>query len=252
MKIIQTQNWETVPDHPNLIRPVSQRKAKEVFSELEEALREADLYPEDYFLIDSDFRDENAEFPDARDVICYAQWGGNEGIYLEVELVIFDEESKVYRRKTFATGKTLAEDSASFDRMQYIAGYIYKLFTGGRQTPARYILVENGEQNKQTLLTRVAREYREYLLTNLVHKQRQLDEITNQIALRSTIVHELPKCLLPEDKVKELIGSENVLNLLAKICEPIIEWDADSINEMISSCDSFHNELERMAKKHGA
>ena len=251
MKIIQTQNWETVPDHPNLVRPVSQRKAKEVFKELEEALRDAELYPNEYFLIDRDFDDEKAEFPVIHDVICYAQWGGNEGIYLEVELVIFDENSKTYRRKNFATGKTLAEDSASFDRMQYIAGYIYKLFAGGHQTPARYVLVENEEKNRETLLTRVAREYREYLLTNLVHKQLELDEVTEQIALRSAIVHELPKCLLPEDKVKELIKSENALDLLAKICEPIIDWDADSINEMVSSCDSFHNEIERMAKRHG-
>ena len=252
MKIIQTQNWETVPEHPNLVRPVSQRKAKEVFSELEEALREADLYPDEYFLIDNDFRDENTEFPNVRDIICYAQWGGNEGIYLEVELIIFDESSKTYRRKCFATGKTLAEDSASFDRMQYIAGYIYKLFAGEHQTPARYVLVENEEKNRELLLTRVAREYREYLLTNLVHKQMELDEVTDQIALRSAIVHELPKCLLPEDKVKELMESENILDLLAKICAEIVEWDADSINEMVSSCDSFHNELERMAKKHGA
>ena len=127
MKIIQTQNWETVPDHPNLIRPVSQRKAKEVFKELEEALRDAELYPDEYFLLDRDFDDEKAEFPIVRDIICYAQWGGNEGIYLEVELVIFDENSKTYRRKNFATGKTLAEDSASFDRMQYIAGYTRQL-----------------------------------------------------------------------------------------------------------------------------
>ena len=251
MKIIQTQNWETVPDHPNLIRPVSQRKAKEVFKELEEALRDAELYPDEYFLLDREFDDENAEFPVARDIVCYAQWGGNEGIYLEVELLVFDENSKAYRRKNFVTGKTLAEDTASFDRMQYIAGYVYKLFAGEHQTPARYVLVENEKKNLETLFTRVAREYREYLLTNLVHKQMVLDDVTDQIALRSAIVHELPKCLLPEDKVKELIESENALDLLAKICAEIVEWDADSINEMVSSCDSFHNELERMAKKHG-
>ena len=251
MKIIQTQNWETVPEHPNLVRPVSQRKAKEVFRELEDALRDAELYPDEYFLLDREFDDENAEFPVARDIVCYAQWGGSEGIYLEVEMLVFDENSKTYRRKNFATGKTLAEDTASFDRMQYIAGYVYKLFAGEHQTPARYVLVENEKKNRETLLTRVAREYHEYLLANLVHKQMELDEVTDQIALRIAIVHELPKCLLPEDKVKELIESENALDLLAIICVDIVEWDADSINEMVSSCDSFHNELERMAKKHG-
>lgn len=248
-KIIATQNWEIVPDKPGLIQVVSQRKAVEVFHDLEDALRAADLYPDDYFNLDSDFADENVDFPEIRDIYSYAQWGTNEGIYLEVELIVYDAATHRSERKHFATGKTLAEDSASYDRMQYIAGYIYKLITGDAQTAARYILVGKEESKLRALYSKVHAEYREYLLQNLVHKQRDLADVAQGIGLRSMIIHELPKCILPEDKQEELLQSENALDLLTKICEPVLVPDAFEINDMISSCDSFAAELERRAKE---
>lgn len=248
MKIIDTQNWESVPEKPGLIRVVSQRKAVEVFRELEEELRNADLYPDEYLLLDSDFDDEKIDFPEMRDLYCYAQWGNSEGIYLDVELIVYDRENNCCKRKHFATGKTLAEDSASFDRMQYIAGYIYRLFTGDLQTSARYIFVGKAEKNEQALQAKIHAEYREYLLRNLVHKQIDLTEAAQGIGLRSMIVHELPKCSLPEDKLEELLQSDNALDLLTKICEPFLDPDSFEINDMISSCDSFAAELGKRAK----
>lgn len=249
MKIIETQNWEAIPEKPHFVRVVSQRKAMEVFRELEAALRAADLYPDEYFLIDHDYEDETKDFPVLRDILCYAQWGGNEGIYLEVELVVYDKEKNACRRKNFATGKTLAEDSASYDRMQYIAGYIYKLFMGEHQTPMRYMVVEKNQRNPDTLMRKIRTEYREYLMTNFVHKQAEVTEVCREIGLRSLIVHELPSCILPEDKLDELFSCENALDLLTKICEPVLEPDAFEINDMISSCDSFGKELERRRDK---
>lgn len=249
MKIIKTQNWEPVPGKPGLIRVASKRKAVEVFHELEDILRSSGLYPDEYLLLDSDFCDVEVDFPEIRDLCCYAQWGVSEGIYLQVELVIYDNENNCCGRKHFAIGKTLAEDSASYDRMQYIAGYIYKLFTGCNQTPARYALVKNAEKDRHTLHTKIHQEYREYLLNNLVHKQSELTEVSAEIGLRSMIVHEIPKCSLPEEKLEELLQSDNALDLLTKICEPILQADAFEINDMISSCDSFAAELERRTVK---
>lgn len=248
MKIIATQNWKPVPDKPGLIELVSRRKAVEVFHDLEDALRNADLYPDEYFLLDNEFRNEKIDFPEISDLTCFAQWGNSEGIYLDVELIVYDRENNCCKRKHFATGKTLAEDSASFDRMQYIAGYIYRLFTGDLQTSARYIFVGKAEKNEQALQAKIHAEYREYLLRNLVHKQIDLTEAAQGIGLRSMIVHELPKCSLSEDKLEELLQSENALDLLTKICEPVLEHDSFEINDMISSCDSFAAELGRRAK----
>lgn len=83
MKEIETRIWEPVPEKPGMVRIVSRRKALDVFHDLEEALREADLYPDDYLLIGSEFDNENAEMPEMSDLICYAQWGNNEGICVD-------------------------------------------------------------------------------------------------------------------------------------------------------------------------
>ena len=56
-------------------------------------------------------------------VVAYANWGSSEGIYVDVDLIGDDEVLH------FATGKTLSASSEAFDRMQYIAGVIYKMFT---------------------------------------------------------------------------------------------------------------------------
>ena len=249
MKEIETRIWEPVPEKPGMVRIVSRRKALDVFHDLEEALREADLYPDDYLLIGSEFDNENAEMPEMSDLICYAQWGNNEGIYLEVIIVTLDKEKNCYVRKSFATGKTLADDSASYDRMQYIAGYIYKLFFGSHQQSPRYVMIRNETKDKETLLRKIREEYREYLMTNFVHKQMETDEVTDEVGLRSLIVHELPKCLIPEGKIDELLSCENALDLLTKLCKPVLEPTAFEINDMISSCDSIAGELERRSSK---
>jgi hypothetical protein len=61
--------------------------------------------------------------------MCYAQWGGSEGVYLEVDFLAWDENEHLYKQINFATGKTLGETNEDFDRMQYIAGCIYRAFT---------------------------------------------------------------------------------------------------------------------------
>ena len=65
------------------------------------------------------------------------------------------------------------------------------------------------------------------------------------IGLRAMILAELPQCTVPPDKLKELMDSENALELLTKICEPVCEPNKFEINDLISSCDSFVKELER-------
>lgn len=249
MKEIETCIWEEISENPGRVKLVSRRKALDVFHDLEEALREADLYPDEYFLIGSEFDNEKADMPEMSDLICYAQWGNNEGIYLEVVIVTLDKAKNCYVRKSFATGKTLAEDSASYDRMQYIAGYIYKLFFGSHQQSPRYLLIRNEKADRETLMSKIHEEYREYLMTNFVHRNEDYDAIAEEVGLRSLIVHELPKCLIPEGKIEELLSCENALDLLTKLCKPVLEPTAFEINDMISSCDSIAGELERRSSK---
>ena len=193
METIDMKIYEPVPGKKGLVREVGPRKAKDVFHELEERLRQLGLYPDEYFVLSSPYDDKGALFPETVTMHCYANWGDSEGIYLDVDLIAV-EDGKLVRRN-FATGKSLAEDGDSFDRLQYSN--------------------ERGE------------------------------EYGMAIGLRAMILAELPQCTLPPDKLKELMDSENALELLTKICEPVCEPNKFEINDLISSCDSFTKELER-------
>lgn len=146
MSIIETEIWEPHPENKGCLRYVGQRKAGDVFNELTEYLKKEEIYPDEYFLLNHSIEND-ALLPHVEDVICYAQWGGSEGVYIEVEFVVLQTTTNSYERINFATGKTLGETDVDFDRMQYIAGRIYKAFTNEGQNYRNipvYILEENG------------------------------------------------------------------------------------------------------------
>lgn len=240
MRKIETAIYEPVQEKPGYVRKVGMRKAKDVFAEIKEELCKQGLLPDEYFLSQAEYENEKISLPDFADVFCYARWGTSEGIYLDVEFSVYDESEKRYKLSHFITGKTLREDSAAYDRMQYIAGQIYKMLMGEHQTPARYMLIDGDKTgSRKKLLERIQGEYLEFVRQDLVHRQDNVQSAAAAIGLRSLVVAELPNCLLPEDKVAELTDSENALERLTEICEHIIDADLYEINECISSCRSF-------------
>lgn len=243
MKRIETNIFEQVEDRPGMVRIVGRKKAVDVFAELESALKEANLLPDEYFRLDDKFEDENRLIPDLRDVVCYANWGESEGIYLDVYLCGYDDVTDKYQRFHFATGKTLREDSYAFDRMQYIAGYIYKLFEGFGQQSSRYVLqAKNKEVQRDTLMEKIRTEYLDYLKNIFVHNFSDPADVGFEVGIRSMIVSELPNCTLPKDKVNELYYADNSLDVLTKKCFHITKADKFEINDTISSCKSFNEE----------
>ncbi len=242
MKRVETEIYENVPGKPGLVKRVGFRKAADVFDEIKEQLMEADLLPEDYFLMDSAFGDENSVMPDFCEVNAYAVWGGSEGTYLHINLIV--DTGKCYKSVHFLTGKTLSGDRAAHTRMQYIAGVVYEMLMGDHQVPARYFLTDGPK--REQLLKRVEKEYREFTEANLICSSELTRDTLLAIGLRSLIVAELPKCILPEDKVEELISSDNALDLLTKICTHILEADTFEINDTISACRSILDEVAKI------
>lgn len=243
MKHIETNIFELIQDKPRMVRIIGRRKAVDVFAELESALKEANLLPDEYFLLDNKFEDENRLVPDLRDVICYANRDGSESIYLDVYLCGYDDVTDKCQRFHFATGKTLREDSYAFDRMQYIAGYIYKLFEGFGQQSSRYVLqAKNKEVQRDTLMEKIRTEYLDYLKNVFVHNFSDPADVGFEVGIRSMIVSELPNCTLSEDKVNELYYADNSLDVLTKKCFHITKADKFEINDTISSCKSFNEE----------
>lgn len=55
MSIVETEIWEVVPSIKPRCRFVGMRKAGKVFQELRTFLHKENIYPDDYFLMNSSF-----------------------------------------------------------------------------------------------------------------------------------------------------------------------------------------------------
>lgn len=139
MKKIETEIWEPVPDKPHCVRYVGQRLAFDVYKEVKELLKSENLMPDEYLLIGSRFEKPDMEIPKIEDVMCYAKWGGSEGVYLHVDIIVLNTTYDRYEPINFMVGKTLGETTEDFDQMQRIAGRIYRAFTGDGHTSERYV-----------------------------------------------------------------------------------------------------------------
>ena len=141
MKIrqIELEIWEPHPEKKGMIRFSACRKIKDVFDELYNSLKENSLLPDEYFLLSYKLND-GATVPRDASVEVRTRWGSNEGIYIDVDFVSRDGQ---YIH--FATGKSLDETGEAYDRMSFIAGFIYKSFAGEGYSTLRHHLSGNSQ-----------------------------------------------------------------------------------------------------------
>ena len=185
---------------------MGKRKLVEVFNELEAYLKKEDIYPEEYFLQTHDARPDTL-FPRG-DIRCYAQWGGSEGIYIELEVLVGATKDSSYKIVHIATGKTLDESAEAYDRMQYIAGRIYKAFCGEEFQPSRYCIIDSSEKKEVTherLLKKLGQECTTYMKRELLHKQTLIDDVSGKLGMMMTILSVIKKpkvyAALPKEKI---------------------------------------------------
>lgn len=244
MSIIETQIWEDVPDKKGYVRYVGQRKLHEVFSELEVFLQKENIYPDEYLLLTRD-NDPNALFPKG-DIRCYAQWGGSEGIYFELEVLTEPTKDTPAKWINVASGKTLAQSSEAYDRMQYIAGRIYKAFCGESFQSPRYLVLDNKGEKEITyerLMSKLETELGDYMKRELLHKQTPIGEVSRKLGMMLTILSVIrdPRTYadLPQDKVEQLYDIENILEVLCDMCSSVSEADLFEIGDIIASAPTF-------------
>ena len=101
----------------------------EVFNELQTKLKQARLLPNEYFLLNSQL---NMDSPmvNFQSANCTVNFGGSEGIYLEIDLMCRNAEKQL-EQINFATGKTLGEQTYDFYKMSLAAGECSILLNGG-------------------------------------------------------------------------------------------------------------------------
>ena len=148
MKQIEFERWEPDAENPCKLKYAGQRKAEDVFHELEARLDSVGYLPDEYFTMDWRW-EHGRQIPKGADFFCKTDYGGSEGIYLDVYLEW--QEGDKPKRECFITGKTLGESGADLDRMFLISAAITKAFRGDNSVHARYMVVGGQAETKETM-----------------------------------------------------------------------------------------------------
>ena len=126
IKSFEVDRWSE-KDEKGRVKHVGMLKMGEVFEMLKEHLLSKNMLPDEYFLIDQDDWHKDQELPEYDYAICIPNFGGSEGIYLDISLVYEDEQRQHMR---FATGKTLEEGADAFLKMARIAAECSLMLNG--------------------------------------------------------------------------------------------------------------------------
>ena len=149
MKQIEFERWEPDAENPRKLNYAGQRTAEDVFHELETRLDSVGYLPDEYFTMDWRW-EHGRQIPKGADFFCKTDYGGSEGIYLDVYLEW--QEGDKPKREHFITGKTLGESGADLDRMFLISSAITKTFRGDNSVHARYMVVGAQPEPEETML----------------------------------------------------------------------------------------------------
>lgn len=128
IKSFEVDRWSE-KDGKGRVKHIGMRKMGEVFEMLKEHLLSKGMLPDEYFLISQNDWNEDRELPDYDYAICVPNYGGSEGIYLDISMV-YDDEQKQRQHMRFATGKTLEESADAFLKMAKIAAECSLMLNG--------------------------------------------------------------------------------------------------------------------------
>ena len=169
MDMIELEQWEPNPEDPRYLRYVGQPVAEEVFQKLEQRLRDMDCYPDEYFLMDTEWEC-GRTIPKGADIFCTTDYGESEGVYVDVYLKWYENGKPI--TKSFATGKTLGETGYDLDRMFLTASAITKAFHGEgfHNEEAQGVILTLNAEEKDALTELLAQHDQTPELLNLCTK----------------------------------------------------------------------------------
>ena len=158
------------------------RSAQEVFEELKYRLESRGYLPEEYFLMDREWEN-GRKIPEDADFFCTTDYGGSEGVYLDVYLKWYENGKPI--TKSFITGKTLGESGNDLDRMFLISSAITKAFHGDHATHARSmqiggVVVHLSAEEQRTIISALV-EQRERQENVMTRTEQLLRRITGSI-----------------------------------------------------------------------
>lgn len=148
MKRIEFERWEPDAENPRRLKYAGQRAAEEVYQELKARLDSVGYLPDEYLLLDNRWQN-GREMPRDAGFFCRTDYGGSEGIYLDVFLDWYEDGQ--HKTEHFMTGKTLGESGADLDRMSLISSAITKAIRGDNIVHARYMVVGAQPEPEETM-----------------------------------------------------------------------------------------------------
>ena len=148
MKQIEFERWEPDAENPRKLNYAGQRAAEDVFHELEAQLDSVGYLPDEYLLLDNRWQN-GREMPRDAGFFCRTDYGGSEGIYLDMFLEWYEDSQR--RTEHFMTGKTLGESGADLDRMFLISSAITKAVRSDNSIHARYMVVGGQTESAETM-----------------------------------------------------------------------------------------------------
>ena len=185
MDPIELKQWTASPEDPRRMQYAGQRVAQEVFEELKYRLESMGYLPDEYFLMDREWEN-GREIPKDADIFCTTDYGGSEGVYLDVYLKWYENDQPVIR--SFITGKTLGESGTDLDRMFLISSAITKAFHGDRGVYDRYLRMGEQSEPEGVILHLNPAEQRTLIHALVEQRERQEQTMsqTEQILRRMT------------------------------------------------------------------
>nr|WP_326183659.1 ankyrin repeat domain-containing protein [uncultured Oscillibacter sp.] len=176
MQTIELEYWGPKQDDPRYVEYKGSRTAAEVFEELKQRLDSLGYLPDEYFLMGTEWEN-GKEIPRGADIFCTTDYGGSEGVYLDVYLKWYEDGKPI--TKSFATGKTLDDSGAALDRMFLTASAITKAFHGDNGTYGRYVRLDERTEPESIVVSLTPEEQRA-VIDALVQRRELLVESVTQ------------------------------------------------------------------------
>lgn len=124
---LDTQIYAPAGDGIHL-KLVGMMKAEETFKALKYHLESVGLLPDEYF--SGGLYDKKQELPKYYEAICNTNWGGSEGIYIDISLLYREDDMGELKFFKLATGKTLGQSGDDFILMSRIAAECSMMLNG--------------------------------------------------------------------------------------------------------------------------
>ena len=177
MNVIELERWKPSENNPRKLEYAGQPIAQEVFEELKYRLESQGYLPDEYFLLDSQWEN-GREIPKDADIFCTTDYGGSEGVYLDVYLKWYENGKPI--TKSFITGKTLGENGNDLDRMFLISAAITKVFHGDNTAHSRYMKIGGVEEDTGGRVIHLSQQEEKVIIDALVEQRERQEQAMGQ------------------------------------------------------------------------